>query len=568
MACCGGHGHGPHRNESLSSAQAPRAKPRAISAVLCDLSGTIHVQDKPIPGAVDAMRKLVDSGIRVRFCTNTTKQSGDSLYNELRAMGFPIERKQILSSPLACRKLLEREGLRPYLIIDPRLAPDFEGLNTADSNAVLVGLAPSECHYGKLNEAFRLLMGGAKLIAMHKGKYYREKEELSLGPGPFVAALEYATGAKAVVVGKPSPDFFEAALADMGARAGEAVVVGDDLQDDVLGAMALGARGVLVRTGKFLPADEAPAAAAGARVVPDFAAFVDWLLAHNAAIAAAEAIGESAVIAATTAALGGAGPGALLAALPGCAPGSPGDLLWGPLVVETAGLWALEKGEREREAAAGLVAGLAGGEGAALASESVAEGVARLLAVCDDLCIEVPAAYPGAEAFVAQLVARGALKGAALQRALQPLVRIGESDRFLAAVLTSVRSSLGDAGLRERCAGLELAAVLAPSIPRHAAAAQFLQANQLWCLDGELALEARAGEMVAAGTPLEAVGEWLSQEGLPADRPELHSRLLHLFLHAGAAREGTRREAALKPPAPAELDRSLYARFGPHLTVD
>ena len=75
-----------------------------------------------------------------------------------------------------------------------------------------------------------------------------------------MAALEYAAGVEAEVVGKPSRAYFEAALAEVGARPGEAVMVGDDVETDVQAAMALGLRGVLVRTGKFR--EESLAAAA------------------------------------------------------------------------------------------------------------------------------------------------------------------------------------------------------------------------------------------------------------------------------------------------------------------
>ena len=63
-----------------------------------------------------------------------------------------------------------------------------------------------------MNEAFRLLMDGAELIAIHKGRYLKSKEGLALGPGPYAAALEFATGKTAAVVGKPEAAFFRMAL--------------------------------------------------------------------------------------------------------------------------------------------------------------------------------------------------------------------------------------------------------------------------------------------------------------------------------------------------------------------
>lgn len=104
-----------------------------------------------------------------------------------------------------------------------------------------------------------------------------------MGPGPFVAALEVASQRRAEVVGKPSPKFFEGALKDLGLDSpSQAVMIGDDVNDDVRGAMATGMGGILVRTGKYRTGDESsPPGPAPDAVVDDFAAAVDWILEQN-----------------------------------------------------------------------------------------------------------------------------------------------------------------------------------------------------------------------------------------------------------------------------------------------
>lgn len=69
-------------------------------------------------------------------------------------------------------------------------------MDIKEPNAVVVGLAPSQFTFPNLNKAFRLLVNGAKLVAIHKGRYYKQKDGFSLGPGPFVEALEYAADVK------------------------------------------------------------------------------------------------------------------------------------------------------------------------------------------------------------------------------------------------------------------------------------------------------------------------------------------------------------------------------------
>ena len=70
-------------------------------------------------------------------------------------------------------------------------------------------------------------MDGARLIAIHRGKYFQKLDGLALGPGPFVSALEEASGVKAECVGKPEAQFFKAVLEDMNCRAEESVMIGD-----------------------------------------------------------------------------------------------------------------------------------------------------------------------------------------------------------------------------------------------------------------------------------------------------------------------------------------------------
>lgn len=72
-----------------------------------------------------------------------------------------------------------------------------------------------------------LLLDGAPLIAIHKARYYKRKDGLALGPGPFVTALEYATDTKATVVGKPEKTFFLEALRGTGCEPEEAIMIGD-----------------------------------------------------------------------------------------------------------------------------------------------------------------------------------------------------------------------------------------------------------------------------------------------------------------------------------------------------
>lgn len=229
---------------------------RALKAVLIDLSGTLHIEDAAVPGAQDALNRLRQASVAVRFVTNTTKESKRKLLERLRRLNFDLQEKEIFTSLSAARSLLEQKEHRPLLLVEDGALEDFAGIDTSEPNAVVIGLAPDHFNYLTLNKAFRMILDGAPLIAIHKARYYKRGDGLALGPGPFVTGLEYATDSKAAVVGKPEKTFFTQALAELGCRPEEAVMIGDDARDDVGGAQNAGMLGILVRTGKYREGDE------------------------------------------------------------------------------------------------------------------------------------------------------------------------------------------------------------------------------------------------------------------------------------------------------------------------
>ncbi|XP_061025772.1 haloacid dehalogenase-like hydrolase domain-containing protein 2 [Eubalaena glacialis] len=229
---------------------------RALKAVLVDLSGTLHIEDTAVPGAQEALQRQGATSVMVRFVTNTTKESKKDLLERLKKLEFDISEDEIFTSLTAARNLVEQKQVRPMLLVDDRALPDFKGIQTSDPNAVVIGLAPDHFHYQILNQAFRLLLDGAPLIAIHKARYYKRQDGLALGPGPFVTALEHATDTKATVVGKPEKTFFLEALRSTGCEPEEAIMIGDDCRDDVGGAQNVGMLGILVKTGKYRAADE------------------------------------------------------------------------------------------------------------------------------------------------------------------------------------------------------------------------------------------------------------------------------------------------------------------------
>ncbi|KAK5639879.1 hypothetical protein RI129_010690 [Pyrocoelia pectoralis] len=249
-----------------------------VRAVLIDLSGTLHIEDEAVKGAVEALQRLRKTNLFIKFVTNTTKESKNYLYNRLKRLGFELDPDEIYSSLGAARSLIVNRNLKPMLLLEPEALEDFEGLQCKDGkpNAVVIGLAPSEFHYEKLTEAFRCLLGGAQLIGIHAAKYYKREDGLALGPGCFVKGLEYSAQCKAELVGKPNPIFFKSAIGDILPE--ESIMIGDDVQDDIGGAMKIGMRGFLVQTGKYRIGDEDKISPSPSAVFPSFVEAVDFIL--------------------------------------------------------------------------------------------------------------------------------------------------------------------------------------------------------------------------------------------------------------------------------------------------
>jgi HAD superfamily hydrolase (TIGR01458 family) len=228
--------------------------PGEVSSVLIDLDGVLYVEQEPIDGAVDAVKRLRDRGIGLRFVTNTTAHSRDRTLAKLDRLGFSVaEHELVTPTALALRYCRQRGHRRAALVMNEEVKRDFAELEEAGegAQAVIVGDLGSAFGYDILNHAFRCVMAGAELIALQKNRYWLRADGLSLDVGPFVAAIEYATSREAYVVGKPARGFFEQILEDLRVDAAAATMVGDDIESDIGGALHAGLQAILVRTGKY-----------------------------------------------------------------------------------------------------------------------------------------------------------------------------------------------------------------------------------------------------------------------------------------------------------------------------
>ena len=235
-------------------------------AYLFDLDGTLYTDAGPIPGAVDLLHTLRGRGTAFRYVTNTTSRPRSTIVERLRGYGFEAEPDDVFTPVTASAAILRGLGCRTLAPFVSRATHDdlggFElcgGLAERrperPPDAVIVGDLGEQWSFTLMQEAFEYLVAGAHLIALSSDRFWMTRQGLTLDAGAFVAGLEYASGKTATIAGKPSPEFFQAAVQSLGlpqrTASREIAMVGDDIWSDVQGAQRAGYQGWLVRTGKF-----------------------------------------------------------------------------------------------------------------------------------------------------------------------------------------------------------------------------------------------------------------------------------------------------------------------------
>jgi len=232
---------------------------RSMTCILLDVDGVLHVSGVAIPGAQDAVAALRDAGHTLRFVTNNSTRPRAQLTEELCGMGFDLTEDELQTPARAAAR--ELRGRRVFALVMSGVVPDLDGLELVGegAEAVLVGgcdetVEPNQVfRYMNLARAFAEIQLGAELYCLHKNRWWQTARGPLLDAGAFVAGLEFATGVEAVVVGKPSPAYFAAALEALGAEPERTWLVGDDPESDIRAAQLFGMQTALVRTGKFRP---------------------------------------------------------------------------------------------------------------------------------------------------------------------------------------------------------------------------------------------------------------------------------------------------------------------------
>ncbi len=250
-----------------------RAALHGVRGLLLDMDGVFVLKGALIPGARDAILELERRGVPYRIVTNSSMVSRARLARWSEKVGVAIraERFQSALSVSAAYTAKHYPGQALFVIASDDAKGEFAGqhlLTSAEAGesdaraaAVVIGDSPEEVTYDNLNHAFRLIHAGAELIGMHRNRWWLTAGGPTIDSGAIVAGLEFSADVRARILGKPAPEFFRLAAADVGAAAAqhdggsratrhELAMVGDDLWTDVFGAQRVGLRGIFVLSGK------------------------------------------------------------------------------------------------------------------------------------------------------------------------------------------------------------------------------------------------------------------------------------------------------------------------------
>jgi HAD superfamily hydrolase (TIGR01458 family) len=257
---------------------------RGVRGLVLDADGVLVLRSVALPGSMEAVATLTARGIPFRIVTNFSSLHRETLADWFGRGGMTIDPTRIItgSSAAAAHTATGHPGRSLFVLAPPDARREFDGqqLLTADEAdaappgtvaAVVIGDAGDDLSFRNMDLAFRLVRGGAELLSMHRNPWWLTPKGETLDAGAFVVGLEFATGQRALNLGKPSPAVFRQAVAGLVADLGERLprsqfaMVGDDLKADVAAAQRVGMKGILVLSGKASSADAELASRAGRR---------------------------------------------------------------------------------------------------------------------------------------------------------------------------------------------------------------------------------------------------------------------------------------------------------------
>ncbi len=227
-----------------------------VRGILCDIDGTLYFRGRVIPYAVETVSYLQDKGYKIVFLTNTDSKPPIEVLNTLLNFGFSVNSDDIFTPIIAIKEYISQfPDKNSYFLASEQVKPEFQNFSQVSENEipdfVVISDFSDDWRIERLNQAFKHVLKGAKLIGSQGNRYFLDQDgNPKIDTGSLVRMVADAAHVKPLILGKPNSDYFKLALEKIGVNANEAIIIGDDIESDIQGAENTGIKGILVKTGK------------------------------------------------------------------------------------------------------------------------------------------------------------------------------------------------------------------------------------------------------------------------------------------------------------------------------
>ena len=219
--------------------------------LLIDFDGVIKLGNSPAPDAKEFLDFINRNQIPACILSNSTLRTGDLIKNFFASHGIELQIPAITAFD-ATLTFVKKNYKKVQVFCRDYLKYHFEGMiDEENPEAVVIGDIEDKWNYQIMNDIFKKVFSGADLVAMHKNKYWNPSGELLIDAGAFINGIEFSSGKEAILMGKPSINYFKSALERIGGNFNdEFFMIGDDTENDVKAAQDLGGKGILIFSGK------------------------------------------------------------------------------------------------------------------------------------------------------------------------------------------------------------------------------------------------------------------------------------------------------------------------------
>ncbi|UCH65109.1 MAG: HAD-IIA family hydrolase [Ignavibacterium sp.] len=220
--------------------------------ILIDFDGVIRLGKDFAPDTNIFFEFIADNNLDSYIISNSTLRTGKDIDKYLQDNDLKPAIPAMTAADATVHYVKEHYKRVSVYCVENIKQLFTEYIDDKNPEAVVIGDNGENWNFQLMNDIFKQAYSGAEIVAMHMNRYwYLHGGDLSLDAGAFIRAIEYGSGKEAILIGKPSPIYFQSALKMLGLPSNsEFLMIGDDIESDIVGAQEAGGKGLLIYTGK------------------------------------------------------------------------------------------------------------------------------------------------------------------------------------------------------------------------------------------------------------------------------------------------------------------------------